>query len=79
MQRNVCLPYLLQNVHVTSSDRQKKTMREPNKIWREGTREGNKEKSKNADTALQRVNMVIFIEQILRSHINRCKFNLVAR
>jgi hypothetical protein len=24
MQRNVCLPYLLQNVHVTSSDRQKK-------------------------------------------------------
>jgi hypothetical protein len=54
-------------------------MREPNKIWREVTREGNKEKSKNADTALQRVKMAIFIEQILRSHINRCKFNLVAR
>ena len=50
-----------------------------NKIWREGTREGNKEKSKNADTALQRVKMAIFIEQILRSHTNRCKFNLVAR
>jgi hypothetical protein len=38
-----------------------KTLREPNKIWHKGRHEGKKGKSKNANTPLQRVKMVIFL------------------
>jgi len=36
---------------------QQKSPREPNTIWREGTHEGKKGKSKNENTLLQRVKM----------------------
>ena len=50
--------FLYINMGRNQTDR--KSMREPNKIWHEGTHEGKKGKSKNANTPLQSVKMANF-------------------
>ena len=62
--KNICIPVLKYKQTLNKPGRrtmfivlQQKTTREPNTIWREGTHEGKKGKSKNENNLLQRMKM----------------------